>query len=47
MNGQQPATKQKWPEIVDEIKISIHNSEISLELRKAQLALAEAKAAKE
>ena len=36
MNGQKPI-KQKWPEIVEDIKIAIHNAEITLELQKAQL----------
>ena len=36
MNGQMPQRKE-WPEIVDELKIAIHNTEISLELLKAQL----------
>jgi len=36
MNGQMP-TEKKWPEIVEEFNILIHNSEIHLELLKAQL----------
>lgn len=42
-NGQQPV-KQTWPEIVEGLKIAIHNSSISLELMKAQLKEAEAHA---
>lgn len=41
MNGQAP-TRREWPEITAEIKIAIHNSEIQLELLKAQLKEAEA-----
>jgi len=36
MNGQMPQRKE-WPEIVDELRTAIHNTEISLELLKAQL----------
>ena len=36
MNGQVPQRKE-WPQIVDELKIAIHNTTISLELLKAQL----------
>jgi len=40
MNGQMPAARE-WKDIVEEIKIAIHNSEIQLELLKAQLKEAE------
>jgi len=43
MNGQMPDQKE-WPQIVDELKIAIHNTTISLELLKAQLKEAEAHA---
>ena len=36
MNGQQPQ-KKEWPAVAEELKILIHNSEISLELLRAQL----------
>ena len=42
-NGQKPV-KQKWPEIVDEISIAIHNAEIRLELMRAELKEAKAHA---
>ena len=41
MNGQMPVARN-WKDIVEEIKIAIHNSEIQLELLKAQLKEAEA-----
>ena len=43
MNGQAPV-RREWPEIVEEIKISIHNRSIQLELDKAALKEAEAHA---
>lgn len=43
MNGQAPV-RREWPELVAELKIAIHNSEIQLELLKAQLKEAEAHA---
>lgn len=42
-NGQK-LVKREWKDIVEEIKISIHNAQISLELMKAQLKEAEAHA---
>ena len=41
MNGQAPV-KRDWKDIVEEIKVAIHNTEIQLELLKAQLKEAEA-----
>jgi len=43
MNGQQPQ-KREWKDIVEDLKTAIHNTEISLELLKAQLKEAEAHA---
>jgi len=43
MNGQSPA-KREWKDVVEELKTVIHNTEISLELLKAQLKEAEAHA---
>jgi len=43
MNGQGPQ-KKEWPEIVEELKILLHNSEINLELMRAQLKEAQAHA---
>jgi hypothetical protein len=40
MNGQMPV-KREWKDIVEEIKTAIHNSQIQLELLKAQLHEAE------
>jgi len=40
MNGQNPQ-KKEWPDVVEELKIAIHNTEVSLELMKAQLKRAE------
>ena len=43
MNGQMPQ-RREWPEIVEELKIAIHNTTISMEMLKAQLKEAEAHA---
>ena len=43
MNGQQPQ-KREWKDIVEDLKTAIHNTEINLELLKAQLKEAEAHA---
>ena len=43
MNGQGPI-KQEWLEVVEDLKIRIHNGQIQLELFKAQLKEAEAHA---
>ena len=43
MNGQTPQ-KREWKDIVEDLKTAIHNTEISLELLKAQLKEAEAHA---
>ena len=43
MNGQAPV-KREWPEIVEDLKVAIHNTMIQLELLKAQLLEAEAHA---
>ena len=43
MNGQTPI-RHEWKDIVEELKIAIHNTGISLELQKAQLKEAEAHA---
>ena len=43
MNGQKPE-KREWKDIVEDLKAAIHNTEISLELFKAQLKEAEAHA---
>lgn len=40
MNGQ-ASMKREWKEILEEIKIALHNTEIQLELLKAQLKEAE------
>ena len=40
MNPNAPMRKE-WPDIVDELKVAIHNTEVSLELLKAQLKRAE------
>lgn len=36
MNGQKPEMRE-WPEIIEDLKIAIHNGEISLKLLKVQL----------
>ena len=43
MNGEKPE-KQNWKDIVEQIEIKIHNTQISLELMKAQLKEAQAHA---
>jgi len=43
MNGQ-TQQKREWKDIVEDLKTVIHNTEISLELLKAQLKEAEAHA---
>jgi len=43
MNGQTPQ-KSEWKDIVENLKVAIHNTEINLELLKAQLKEAEAHA---
>jgi len=43
MNGQ-TQQKREWKDIVEDLKTAIHNTEISLELLKAQLKEAEAHA---
>ena len=43
MNGQ-TQQKREWKDIVEDLKTAIHNTEISLELFKAQLKEAEAHA---
>ena len=43
MNGQTPQ-RSEWKDIVENLKTAIHNTEISLELLKAQLKEAEAHA---
>ena len=43
MNGQ-TTQKREWKDIVEDLKTAIHNTEISLELLKAQLKEAEAHA---
>ena len=43
MNGQ-AQQKREWKDIVEDLKTAIHNTEISLELLKAQLKEAEAHA---
>ena len=43
MNGQVPA-KREWKDIVEDLKTAIHNTNIQLELLKAQLKEAEAHA---
>jgi len=40
MNGQAPQRKE-WPDVVEDLKVAIHNTEVSLELLKAQLKRAE------
>jgi len=40
MNGQIPMRKE-WPDIAEDLKIAIHNTEVSLELLRAQLKRAE------
>lgn len=42
MNGQGPPVRHEWKELLEEFKIAVHNSEIQLELFKAQLKEAEA-----
>lgn len=44
MNGQGPPIRREWKELCEELKIAVHNSEIQLELLKAQLKEAEAHA---
>ena len=41
MNGQAP-TRREWKDIAEDLKIAIHNTNIQLELLKAQLKEAEA-----
>ena len=43
MNGQ-AQVKREWKDVVEDLKTAIHNTEISLELLKAQLKEAEAHA---
>ena len=40
MNGQTPV-KREWPDVVNDLKVSISNGEMQLELLKAQLKRAE------
>jgi len=36
MNGQKPIRKE-WKEVVEDLKVAIHNTEVQLELMRAQL----------
>lgn len=44
MSNGEPLVRKEWKEIVEDLKIRIHNTEVALQLFKAQLKEAEAHA---